>query len=46
MLYYWWLYRVVAPLVLLDMLRRLSPFYVGAWPLGLEYLASGQYARD
>ena len=43
MLYYWWLYTVVTPLVLLDMLRRLSPFYAGVWPLGLEYLARGRY---
>ncbi len=38
MLYYWWLYTIVTPIVILDMLRRASPLYAGAWPLGLEYL--------
>ncbi len=39
MLYYWWLYTVLAPIVALDMLRRASPLYFSAWPLGLDYLA-------
>jgi hypothetical protein len=39
MLYYWWLYTVVAPVVVLDMLLRACPLYRGAWPLGLDYLA-------
>ncbi len=39
MLYYWWLYSVVAPIVAVDMLLRASRLYVGAWPLGLDYLA-------
>ncbi len=39
MLYYWWLYSVVAPIVAVDMLLRASRLYAGAWPLGLEYLA-------
>ena len=43
MLYYWWLYAVVAPLVALDMLYRASPLYWAVWPVGLEYLAGGRY---
>ncbi len=43
MLYYWWLYTVLGPLVALDLLGRLSPFYVPVWPLGLEYLARERY---
>lgn len=39
MLYYWWLYTIVAPVVVLDMLLRACPLYRGAWPLGLDYLA-------
>ncbi len=39
MLYYWWLYNVVAPMVAFGMLMRVSPLYAGAWPLGLDYLA-------
>ena len=39
MLYYWWLYTVVAPIVALDMLLRACPLYVGAWPIGLDHLA-------
>ena len=39
MIYYWWLYSVVAPMVVLDMLLRASPLYSRAWPLGLDYLA-------
>ena len=42
MLYYWWLYSVLAPVVVLDMLMRVSPLYVGAWPVGLDALA-GDY---
>ena len=40
MLYYWWLYGFVAPVVALDMLLRASPFYYGAWPLGFDFLAN------
>ncbi len=40
MLYYWWLYTVVAPIVALDMLRRACPLRRAAWPLGLDYLAN------
>jgi len=43
MLYYWWLYAVLAPLVALDILYRASPFYWTVWPVGLEYLARGRY---
>jgi hypothetical protein len=39
MLYYWWLYTVVAPIIALDMLRRACPLRRAAWPLGLDYLA-------
>ncbi len=39
MLYYWWLYTVLAPMVALDMLLRASPLYSGAWPLGFDNLA-------
>ena len=39
MLYYWWLYSFLGPMVALDMLLRASPLYAGAWPLGLDYLA-------
>lgn len=42
MLYCWWIYSVVAPIVVLDILLRASPLYVGAWPIGLDHLA-GDY---
>ena len=40
MLYYWWLYSVMTPMVMLDMLLRAGPLYYGAWPLGFDYLAN------
>lgn len=40
MIYYWWLYSVVTPIVVLDMLLRGSPLYSGAWPLGFDHLAN------
>ena len=43
MLYYWWIYAVLSPLVALDILYRASPFYWAVWPVGLEYLARGRY---
>ena len=39
MLYYLWLYTIVAPIALVDMAVRASPFYIGAWPIGLDHLA-------
>ncbi len=39
MLYYMWLYNVVAPMVAFGMLMRASPLSAAAWPLGLDYLA-------
>ncbi len=39
MLYYWWLYSVLTPIVALDMFLRASPLYAGAWPLGFDQLA-------
>lgn len=39
MLYYWWLYTFVAPIVAFDMALRASPFYNRAWPLGFDHLA-------
>ena len=41
MLFRWWLFSALAPLMIADMLLRNSPLYPGlAWPIGLEYLAS------
>jgi hypothetical protein len=39
MIYYWWLYNILAPWVALDMILRATPLYLGAWPIGLDYLA-------
>ena len=39
MLYYWWLYTVLVPIVALDVLLRACPLSRSAWPLGLDYLA-------
>jgi hypothetical protein len=39
MLYYWWLYSVLTPMVALDMLLRACPLYRATWPVGLDYLA-------
>jgi hypothetical protein len=39
MLYYWWLWSILTPMVALDMLLRASPLYLTAWPLGLDHLA-------
>jgi hypothetical protein len=39
MLYYWWLYSVLVPMVAVDMLRRACPLYRAAWPIGLDHLA-------
>ena len=41
MLFRWWLFSVLAPLLVADMLLRNSPLYPGCgWPIGLEYLTS------
>lgn len=41
MLFNWWLFTALAPLVIADMLLRSSPFYLGGvWPVGMEYLKS------
>jgi len=39
MLYFWWIYSLMGPLVVLDFMRWLSPLHVAHWPLGLEYLS-------
>ncbi len=39
MLYYWWLYSVLAPVVALDMLLHACPLSRATWPVGLDYLA-------
>ena len=39
MLYYWWLYTVLAQVVALDMLLRACPLSRATWPVGLDYLA-------
>ena len=38
MLGYWWLCPVLVPVVAVDMLLRATPFCLGAWPIGFEYL--------
>ncbi len=39
MLYYWWLYSVLAPVVALDMLLRACLLSRATWPVGLDFLA-------
>jgi hypothetical protein len=42
LIYYWWLYSVMTPIVIFDMIRAASPFPRRAWPVGMEDLVHGQ----